>query len=112
MTIKEYISQRLQAFQLADADFMNLELEGISVDEDYTIDNQEEVNKSLIGALESLLFAPRLKSINEQGFSLQWEYEHLGKFYLWLCRRYGVKPSDDVLALLGISTIIDRTNIW
>jgi hypothetical protein len=58
------------------------------------------------------VLAPRLQSVNESGFSLSWDFATLGKYYLWLCRRYGVSADSDTLQLLGISTITDKTDIW
>ena len=113
MTIKEYITQRLQAFQITEADFANYVLpEGTTLDSEYTAENADSVNKSLIGIVEWMVFQPHLKGISESGFSIDWDYTQLGKYYLWLCKKYGVTPNADVLALLDLSTIQDRTNIW
>lgn len=100
-------------FNLEEADYADFEMSSdLSLDDNYTIENSLAVNKALIGTIEYMLFSPRLKSINEGGFSLSWDYEGLGKFYLWLCRKYGVTPAEDAEAALGLSTITDRTNIW
>ena len=44
--------------------------------------------------------------------SISWEYGDLAKWYLWLCKRFGVTPDDDILALSGINTLIDISDKW
>ena len=31
---------------------------------------------------------------------------------MWLCRKYGVAPDNEVVAALGLSTITDKSDIW
>ena len=70
------------------------------------------VNKELVKAIERFIFRPRLEQINENGFSARFNYADLGKWYLWLCKRYGITPDDDVLAASGISMIKDISDRW
>ncbi|MBQ0073617.1 MAG: hypothetical protein KBT34_05445 [Prevotella sp.] len=113
MTVKEYIGTKLTSLSLTDADFANYAIEtGVNLDDEYGAENQEVVNKGMTGLIESVMFSPRLKSISESGFSMSYDYADLGKYYMWLCRKYGIKPNDEVAAMLGISMIIDRTHDW
>lgn len=36
----------------------------------------------------------------------------IGQYYMWLCRKYGVTPDNEVVAALGLSTITDKSDIW
>lgn len=112
MTIKEYISSKLQAFSITDADFVDVEALGIDITEDVTASKVDEVNKAIIPMIEGLIFSPKIKNVNESGFSMSWDMDGLAKWYLWLCRKYGVKPNEDILAMLDISIIIDKTDTW
>lgn len=111
MTIKAYISSKLQAFNITDADFADIEALGLDLTEDIK-SKVDEVNKAIIPIIEGLIFSPKIKSVNESGFSVSWDMDGLAKWYLWLCRKYGVKPNEEILAMLNVSTIIDKTDIW
>ena len=113
MTIREYVSQKLQAFNLTEAnmaDIMNAL--GASIDEAYTFDVAASVGKAMALSIEEIILAPRLSSVNEGGFSMSWDYSDLGKYYKYLCEKWGVPVRDDVLSTAGLSVIIDKTNIW
>lgn len=113
MTIRDYIVHRMQGFKLNDADIAEFELSsGMNIEEDYTPDVQSKVNLALIDTIEWHLFAPRVENVTESGFSVSWNYADLGKFYVWLCKKYGKKPNDEVLSLLGVSVIRDISNLW
>lgn len=113
MTIREYVTQKLQAFNLTEATLADLSASlGRSLDEEYTFDMASNVGKAMASSLEELILAPRLSSVSESGFSMSWDYADLGKFYLYLCRKWGVKVNDDVLTVTGLSAIIDRTDYW
>ena len=62
--------------------------------------------------LESLLFRPRVKSISESGVSISYDFDGLGRWYMFLCRQLGKTPNDEIVGMLGLSTIIDKTNMW
>lgn len=113
MTIKEYVSQRLQAFGLNEAiltDIMfalNMDLEA-----QYTPDIAHPVGKALALALEELILAPRLSNVSESGFSMSWDFSGIGKYYVYLCNKYGLTVNDDILVFVGVSAIVDRTSSW
>ena len=113
MTIREYVSQTLQAFNVTEAvlaDFAAV-LE-MSIDAEYTFDVAPSVGKALAQTIEGLILAPRLSNVNESGFSMSWDFSNLGSYYLYLCNKWGVNPNEDVLAASGSSAIIDRTDLW
>lgn len=113
MTIREYVSQTLQAFNVTEAfltDFAGL-LQ-LPLDGEYTSDIAPSVGKALAQSIEGLILTPRLSNVNESGFSMSWDFSNLGNYYLYLCNRWGVKPNDDVLAASGSSAIIDKTELW
>lgn len=113
MTIREYISQKFSAFGLSEAYYHDVVVSsGLSLDDIYAAENADAVGKAMITLIEDVVFAPRLASVNESGFSMSWDFSGLGNWYLLLCKRYGVKPDADVLAQTGVSAVIDRTSKW
>ena len=113
MTIREYISQKFSALGLTEAHYHDVVIgANLSLDEQYTAENENKVGKAMISLIEDLIFSPRQTSISENGFSMSWDFSGLGKWYLSLCRRYGVTPDNDVLAAAGVSVIVDRTANW
>lgn len=110
MTIKEYISQKLSAFgNLTDAEFADMAIE---LDSEYSQGNAEEVGKVLCQFIEERVLAPRVSNVSENGFSISWDFNNLGKYYLWLCKKYGLTPNEDVLSMSGISVIRNVSDIW
>ena len=114
MTIREYISQKLSAFgNVSEAQLLDMSLSGkFGLEDEYREDNSQSVGIAMVGGIEEIVFAPKMKSVSESGFSMSWDYDGLGKYYLWLCRKWGVTPNEDVVGMLGISMIVDRTNCW
>lgn len=111
MNVKEYLQAKLRAFQIPEAYFVDISTT-INLEEDVSAENLDAVNSAIIPIIEEMVFTPQLKSINENGFSVSWDVSGLAKWYLFLCRKYKVKPNEDVTALLGISQIIDKTDSW
>ena len=69
-------------------------------------------NYTMISVIEELMLAPCMSNVNENGFSVSWDYSRIGQYYMWLCRKYGVAPDNEVVAALGLSTITDKSDIW
>ena len=111
MKIREYISQKLRAWNITDAQLEDIS-SGIDLDEEYTSDNSQVVGKAMISVIEELMLAPYMSNVNENGFSVSWDYSSIGQYYMWLCRKYGVAPDNEVVAALGLSTITDKSDIW
>ena len=111
MKIREYISQKLRAWNITDAQLEDIS-SGIDLDEEYTSDNSQVVGKAMISVIEELMLAPYMSNVNENGFSVSWDYSRIGQYYMWICRNYGVAPDDEVVAALGLSTITDKSDIW
>ena len=114
MTIREYISQKLNAFgDLSEAQLLDMSLSGgFGLEDEYDSESSQKVGVAMAHFIEEAVLTPKLKSVNESGFSMSWDYDGLGKYYLWMCRKWGVTPNEDVLGMLGISMVIDRTNCW
>jgi len=114
MTISAYISQKLQPFgTVSEAQLLDMSLSGgFNLDEEYSDGNAISVGVGMTSFIEELAFAPKLSSVNESGFSMSWDFSGLGKYYLWLCQKYGITPNSEVAELLGISAIIDKTDCW
>lgn len=112
MTIKEYISQKLRAFEITEADFCDIALNGLDPEAEYDETNAKQTGVSIVGIIEELVLAPSRKQINENGFSMSWDYGNLSKYYLWLCRKWNVTPDNEVATLIGASMITDKTDMW
>lgn len=111
MKIRDYISQKFAAWNITDANLIDIS-QHIDVDEEYSIENDKVVGQAMIKMLEELILSPVMKNVSENGFSVSWDYSNIGQYYMWLCRRYGIEPDTEVVAALGLSTIIDKTDIW
>lgn len=109
MTVKEYIASTLQGITIPEAFYADM---GVDLEADYDSSMFMEVGVEMTTALAGLILAPRVKQVNENGFSMTWDTDTLGKYYLWLCKRYGIIPDADVLSLLGMSSIIEITDRW
>ena len=113
MTVQEYISDKLSRFGISEAVLADISIDsGIALDDEYSFYNRERVGKALCHAVAELIFAPRTQSVSESGFSETVNYDNLGKFYMYLCRKWGVQPDDELVSLLGLNVITDRTNFW
>ena len=91
MTIKEYISDKLQQFgiNLSDADFIDMLDSTIFSDGDEcTGDSLNVANIAIANYIPSLLL--RATSISESGFSMTWNIEGIKEYYSILCKKYGL----------------------
>ncbi len=111
MTIREYISQKLRAWNITEAQFADVAA-SVNLDDEYTFDDAQVVGKSMISIIEELMLSPYMSNVSENGFSVSWDYSKIGQYYMWLCRKYGVDPDEEVVAALGLSTITDKSDIW
>ena len=109
MTVKEYIASLIPGVTIPEAYFADM---SVDLEDDYDTSMFYSVGQSLCSVLGGIILAPRVKSVNENGFSMSWDTDMLGKYYLWLCKRYGITPDSEVLALLGTNSIIDITDHW
>ena len=109
MTVREYIVSLTPGITIPDAYLVDM---GVNLDQEYDSSMFLTVGQKFCSVLGGIILAPRVKSVNENGFSMSWDTESLGKYYLWLCKRYGVTPDPEVVALLGINAIIDITDTW
>lgn len=108
MTNREYILGKLSAFEVSDAQLADLP---VDLDAEYTAGNAT-VGRAIVSFVEELALAPHRTNISENGFSVSWDMKDLGKYYMWLCRKYGVKPNADVTSMMGMSMITDMTDKW
>ena len=109
MTVKEYIVSVLPGVTVPEAFFADMD---IDLEEDYDSSMYYSVGGAMVSVLAGIILAPRVKTVNENGFSMTWDTDTLGKYYLWLCKRYGITPDSEVLALIGTSSIIDISDTW
>lgn len=113
MTIREYVSQKLQAFNLTEAVLADFVIaSGLSLEDEYTSDIAPTVGKAMAQILAEVILSPRLSNVSESGFSMSWDYSELGKYYSHLCRKWGVEPNDEALSAAGVSVITDKSSMW
>lgn len=113
MTIREYITQRLQSFNVSEALLTDFVMSsGLSLDDDYTFDIAPIVGKAMVSVIEDIMLSPRLSNVSEGGFSMSWEFLDMGKYYVFLCKKWGISVNEDVLNVAGLSAIMDKSNIW
>lgn len=99
MTISEYISEKLQSFgQVSEAQLLDMALAGgFNLDELYSVDNAQSVGVAMANFVGELIMMPKMSSVNENGFSASWNFDGLGKYYLLLCKKYGIDPDADIV---------------
>lgn len=113
MTIKEYIQMEFSAFGITEAQILDvLSSSSFSADDECSYIDLTDRQNLCLDILEAVLFRPRLQSISESGISMSYDYDGIGKWYLYLCKKLGRKPNDEVISMLGISTITDKTDLW
>lgn len=108
MTNGEYMREKLQAFDITDAQLLD---SGIDLNEEY-VPNSRTVGLAMIGIIEDLVLAPQRTNISENGFSVSWDTSNLAKYYQYLCKRWGVTPNEDIVGEIKIPTIKDVSEIW
>lgn len=107
MNVREYICSLLKGITIPEAFLVDT---GLDLEEEYT--PSMPIGRPLVTLVEGIINAVSVKSVSENGFSMTWDTDRLGKFYLWLCRKYGIKPDAEALATLGISAIVDISDTW
>ena len=107
MNIREYICSLLSGMTIPEAILVDT---GLDLEQEYTPDLP--IGPQLVHLVEGVINMVAVKSVSENGFSISWDTDRLGKFYLWLCRKYGIRPGTEELASLGIGAIIDISDIW
>ena len=113
MIVLEYIQQKLPFFHLGEAQFADIYARfGLDARQDYSIDCNLNVNKAIVSIIEEQVLAPKQKSVNEGGFSATWNYDDLGKLYMYLCKKYSITPNPNVETSLGIKMIKDASAKW
>ena len=109
MTVREYISSTLPGLTVPESFYVDY---SIGPDDVYSPSMYSEVGAAMVGMLGGLIMAPKVSSVSENGFSMQWDTTTLGKYYLWLCKRYGITPDSDIVALLGMNTVLNISDTW
>ncbi len=107
MTVGDYIKQKFQTFgNLSKADLFDIILNtGLEEKDEISADNIDEVSIAIAEFIPSLLLRP--KAINENGFSISWDFDSLKEYYAYLCRKYELEDQ-----LNETSAIKDISDIW
>lgn len=107
MNVKEYIHSLFNGLTIPDALLADT---GLDLEQEYS--PSLVIGPAVVDLCAGIINMVALKSVNENGFSMTWDTDRLGRFYLWLCRRYGIKPKAEELSLLGLGAIIDISDTW
>ena len=94
MTVKDYISQKFQAFgiQLSEAELLDMCLNSkISGEDEMSPSNIGLVSVAMAKFIPSLLL--RATSISENGFSMSWDTKGVKEYYSFLCKKYGLEDT-------------------
>lgn len=110
MTNKDYIMANLAPLGIKEEQIAVV-FGNIEPDAEY-IAGSQEVGVALTKAIELACFMPKVKSVSESGFSVSYDYTDLAKYYLVLCRMYGVTPNEELSAMAGINRIVDKSSKW
>lgn len=99
MTISEYISEKLRRFgDISQAELLDMSLSGgFNLDDEYSSENAQSVGVATTNLVGELILQGKQSSINESGFSISWNYDGLSKYYLLLCKKYGLTPDADIV---------------
>lgn len=112
MTVGEYISGELAPFFVEASVSLDMFLFTIDLNETYSASNEKATNVALLNAIERVMLRPRVEQVNENGFSATIKFDDMGKYYAYLCKRYGVTPNADIVAGSGVSVIKEISNRW
>ena len=107
MNVRDFICSLLTGVQVPEAFLIDT---GLDLEQEYV--PGMNIGPQVVDLVVAMINAPALESVSENGFSMSWDRKNLGKLYLWLCKKYGIKPDKDTLSLVGISAIIDITDTW
>lgn len=112
MNIRQYIQRKLSRwFDVSDADLLDVSVcWSISLDDEYGHENKTLVGKAMCSMLEEYILAPRRTSVSEGGFSFSTDYSDVIRYYMLMCRTYGVEPAKEVISKVG--TISDASDLW
>nr|CAJ1852410.1 hypothetical protein AUSP0033_00038 [uncultured phage] len=107
MTVGDYIKQKFQSFgSLSKADLLDIVLNsGLEEDDEISTNNIDMISIAIAEYIPSLLLRP--KAIDENGFSISWDFDSLKEYYAYLCRKYDLEDQ-----LNGVSSIKDVSDIW
>lgn len=73
MTIRAYISDKLKAYGISEAQLIDLSITtGLDLDADVMAIEPSVVGVALTKTLEECILAPRLSNVSESGFSMSW----------------------------------------
>lgn len=108
MTNREYITQKLGDYGVGEADLMDLALAGVEPDDTYTGDHA--FGEAFASLVAEIVLRPRATSVSENGFSMSWQQADLSKYYLAVCRRYGISPDPAVCS--EVTAINDISDTW
>lgn len=112
MTVGEYVKKKFGAWNVTEASLVDLAAY-VSPDDEYCLeDNGEAVANAMVSMLAELILSPHMSQVNENGFSVSWDYSGMGRYYIWLCRKYGIAPDDEVVEAADLSTIKDMSDTW
>lgn len=107
MNIREYISSLFTGINIPEALMADT---GLDLEQEYSA--SLPIGQQIVDLCGGIINMVSVRSVSENGFSMSWDTDKLNKFYLWLCKKYGIKPDPELLDILGVSSIIDISDTW
>ncbi len=111
MTVQQYIRHRFSNIgDINDAGIADFMIDFDIADAELTDESKKQIAVSVDKFVKDNIMHPT--SISESGFSMSWDADALKSYRMMMLKKYGITPNDETSALIGLSRIIDRTNIW
>lgn len=111
MTVQEYIRRRFSGIgDITDAGISDFMLDFDIADADLSDESMKQIAVSVDKFVKDGIIHPT--SVSESGFSMSWDADALKSYRMMMLKKYGITPDDETAALIGLSRIIDRTDIW
>ena len=107
MNVREYITSLFSGMNIPEAFLIDT---GLDLEEEYS--PSLPIGPQIVNLAVGIINMVSVKSVSENGFSMSWDTDRLGKLYLWLCRKYKIKPDPETLSDIGVSAIVDISDCW
>ena len=112
MTILDYIKQRFSYIgEISDAGASDFAIDfGFGTDGEVTDEGKKSISSSIDGFIERHILHPT--SMSEGGVSVSYGDDAIKNHGLLMLRKYGITLNEETSALVGLSTIMDASNLW
>ncbi len=112
MTVLDYIMRRFSCIgEMTDTGASDFALDfGFQANKEATSEDMKAIALSIDSFIEKHILHPT--SFVEGDLSKSWNTDSIKNYAMIMLKKYGITPNSETSALLGISRIIDRTDLW